>query len=63
MSTEMDLPEGFTCQDCYAFERFCRPVIGMKPESTRCDYFPVRFAASLKCLAELKTLREQKATP
>ena len=39
----MDLPEGKTCQDCFAFRRFCEPIIGVRPTSTECDYFPVRF--------------------
>jgi hypothetical protein len=57
----MLLPEGFTCGDCFAFKKFCQPVIGMKPDSTRCDYYPVRFAASNACLAELAAKRKESA--
>lgn len=42
MSDSMKLPEGRTCDECYAF-KFCKGLFGCKPDNTECDYYPVRF--------------------
>lgn len=38
----MELPDGHTCGECYAFP-FCFKIIGIQEDSTKCDFFPVRF--------------------
>lgn len=42
MDSEMKLPEGRTCGECYAFKH-CKGLFGCKSYNTECDYFPVRF--------------------
>jgi hypothetical protein len=59
----MELPDGFTCQDCFAFSRFCKPLGIAKHENKTCDYYPVRFQESLECLAKLKANQKEQTTP
>jgi hypothetical protein len=54
---DMALPEGFTCQDCFAFARFCAPMGIAKPENTRCDWLPSRFRLRRDLLAQFAQLR------
>lgn len=37
-----NLPEGKKCADCYHVKR-CTSMFGVKPENTRCDFYPIRF--------------------
>jgi hypothetical protein len=39
---QMALPEGNTCNDCYAF-RFCIGIGCTSHGATHCDYWPNRF--------------------
>lgn len=41
----MDLPDGKTCSDCMHFKRTCEWLISCEPTRTRCDWYPIRFAA------------------
>ena len=53
MSDEsMKLPEGKTCADCYAC-RHCTAIYGVKPENTKCDFYPVRFTEIAVRIQEL----------
>ena len=63
MREDFRLPEGFTCSDCFAFTRFCKPLGIAKAENTTCDYLPVRFQASYECLARLKANQKQEVAP
>lgn len=38
----LKLPDGKTCSDCAHFKR-CEWLIQCKPESTSCDWLPIRF--------------------
>ena len=38
----MALPEGCTCSICIHINR-CASIFGVKPENTKCDFYPVRF--------------------
>ncbi len=40
---EMKLPDGCMCADCHAVQ-FCVGIGCTKPEATKCDYWPSRFA-------------------
>ena len=42
MNKEMKLPEGKTCEVCFAYE-WCKRLFGCEPTNTECDYYPVRF--------------------
>jgi len=63
--TNFNLPEGFTCEECYAF-RFCFGIGVSKPGQTTCDWFPVRFSPSLESVRKLKqqisTINQQPST-
>lgn len=48
-----DLPEGKSCGQCFAFARFCQPVIGRIAADQSCDYSPVRFAEIATPTAEV----------
>ncbi len=37
------LPEGVACRDCFAFTRFCRPVLSRDGSERECDYIPSRY--------------------
>jgi len=54
-----NLPEGFTCDECFAFQ-FCRGIGVAKPGQTTCDWLPVRFSPSLECVRRLKAQIAQK---
>jgi len=41
-NTCMELPQGKTCGDCFAF-RHCAAFYGRKATDTYCDFFPRRF--------------------
>ena len=41
---EMNLPDGNTCDDCFAF-RFCNGIGCTSSGRTHCDYHPNRFRA------------------
>ena len=45
--TCMNLPDGFTCGDCFHETRCCS-IFGHKPSDTYCDFFPNRFMSKLK---------------
>lgn len=38
----MNLPDGKKCADC-KYINWCQMVYGAKPESTKCDFEPIRF--------------------
>lgn len=38
----MELPEGMTCGQCVHVYR-CSSIFGCNPESTVCDFYPIRF--------------------
>jgi len=42
MASEMMLPVGKKCGDCFAF-RYCKGLFGCKDSNVECDWFPVRF--------------------
>lgn len=56
----MNLPEGYTCADCFAFLRFCKPMGIAKDSNTQCDYAPSRFSLSQTRLREFAQLRKEK---
>jgi hypothetical protein len=43
--TDMNLPEGKTCIDCYHFRR-CNAIYGHIAEDEVCDWSPSRFFAT-----------------
>ena len=58
----MDLPEGFTCDDCRTF-RFCCKLIGDVTGNTHCDWFPSRFVPSLALARAGKAALAQSHAP
>lgn len=43
----MDLPDGKTCGDC-RYIAHCRVFYGVKDDSRRCDFEPIRFRAAFR---------------
>lgn len=43
----MDLPEGKTCGDC-RYIAHCRVFYGVKDDSRRCDFEPIRFRPAFR---------------
>lgn len=40
----MNLPDGYTCADC-VHDDWCFVTFGVLPDSTSCDFEPIRFKA------------------
>lgn len=50
----MALPKGFTCEDCRTFAWCTRFGVIRKPQQTRCDWAPSRFAFSVVKAVKLR---------
>lgn len=55
-SSEMDLPRGRTCADCFHINRCTLLGYTSSPHNTWCDFLPVRFH-------EMRPTPTQKPTP
>ena len=53
MIDSMTIPNGLTCGDCRMYPK-CENIIGVKPDTVECDFFPVAFVASSAKFAEYK---------
>ena len=53
MSENMTIPEGLSCGDCELYPK-CSSIIGVKQETTECDFFPVKFRPSSIMFAAYK---------
>lgn len=53
MSESMTIPYGLSCGDCRMYQK-CSAIIGVKRETTECDFFPVKFVASSIMFAAYK---------
>jgi len=53
MSESMTIPDGLTCGDCRMYPK-CAAIIGVKRDTTECDFFPTKFSASAMKFAAYK---------
>ena len=43
--SEMRLPEGRTCGDCFHFKKTCEWLVSHVASDTKCDWWPSKFMA------------------